>query len=115
MDVSYIKEKAFALAGEMTALRQHLHAHPEISWQEVETTRLIVSKLSEIGFKDIKVGVDGKPVAYLRSPGFAHPTKNYWGFTTQGRFIEVDDVRAWSAEVDPNWNQRRGELFGTQR
>lgn len=65
MDVSYIKEKAFALAGEMTALRQHLHAHPEISWQEVETTRLIVSKLSEIGFKDIKIGVDGKPVGVV--------------------------------------------------
>ncbi len=65
MDVSYVREKAIALAGEMTALRQHLHAHPEISWQEVETTRLIASKLSEIGFKDVKVGVDGRSVGVV--------------------------------------------------
>ena len=65
MDVSYIRERAASMAGEMTELRQYLHAHPELSWQEVETTRLIAAKLSEIGFKDIKVGVDGKPVGVV--------------------------------------------------
>jgi amidohydrolase len=59
MDVAYIKNSASAMAGEMTALRRHLHAHPEISWEETETTRLIASKLEEIGFRP-KVGFGGK-------------------------------------------------------
>ena len=65
MNITNIKEKAFALAAEMASIRQHLHAHPELPWQEVETTRLLATKLSEIGFKDIKIGVDGKEVGLV--------------------------------------------------
>lgn len=69
----------------------------------------------EIVGDEMLASIDGRPIAYLRSPGFAHPTKNYWGFTTQGRFIEIDDVRAWSAVLDPNWSKRRSELFEARR
>jgi len=65
MDISSIKEKAFALSDEMTALRQHLHANPELPWQEVKTTRMIAEKLSEIGFQNLKIGVDGKEIGVV--------------------------------------------------
>src|SRR5262249_53546022 len=35
---------------------------------------------------EMLASLDGKPVAYLKSPGLAHPVKNYWGFTTSGQF-----------------------------
>lgn len=60
--------------------------------------------------EEMVCSIDGHPVAYFKSPGFAHPTKNYWGFTTSGQFVEIDDVQAWSAELDPNWPARRSAI-----
>lgn len=37
------------LADEQIALRRHMHAHPEPSGEEVETTQLIVNRLRELG------------------------------------------------------------------
>jgi hypothetical protein len=65
----------------------------------------------EIVGDEMVASLNGKPVAYLQSPGIAHATKTDWGFTTQGRTIEVDNLRAWSAEADPAWPERRAELF----
>ena len=56
---SKIKGKAAELAAETTELRRHLHAHPERSWQEVETSRLIEKKLKELGLENVKRGVGG--------------------------------------------------------
>lgn len=60
---------------------------------------------------EMLTSIDGRPVAYLKSPGFAHPTKNYWGFTTSGQYAEVDDLKAWHAEPDAEWPARRTKLF----
>ncbi|MDR1376913.1 MAG: amidohydrolase [Synergistaceae bacterium] len=62
--IEQIKNAAAGMAEELTALRRHLHMHPEISWQEVETSRFIASKLEEIGLKP-RVGSGGKPVGVL--------------------------------------------------
>lgn len=64
-NIDQIKEKAAALAEETVATRHYLHAHPELPWQEVETTRFLASKLEEIGFRDLKIGVDGKNVGII--------------------------------------------------
>ena len=69
----------------------------------------------EIVGDEMVASLDGKPVAYLKSPGIAHAAKTDWGFTTQGRTIEVDNLRAWSAEADPAWPERRAELFSSNR
>lgn len=37
--------------------------------------------------------IDGKKVASLRSPGFAHPIKNKFGFTVNGATTEFDNIR----------------------
>ncbi|GHT00813.1 amidohydrolase [Synergistales bacterium] len=65
MDVTGIKDMAQKMAEGAAEMRRFLHARPEASWQEVETTRFIASKLEEIGFKDIKIGADGKPVGLV--------------------------------------------------
>ena len=32
---------------------QHLHTHPEISWQEVETTKYIANELLNVGLQPV--------------------------------------------------------------
>lgn len=47
--LSLIKERASALLPELTAIRRHLHMHPELSMQETATSAFIQKKLTEIG------------------------------------------------------------------
>lgn len=42
-----IRERAHSLQAEFIAVRQYLHAHPELSYQEFETSRYIQSRLTE--------------------------------------------------------------------
>ncbi|WP_057092651.1 M20 aminoacylase family protein [Comamonas thiooxydans] len=50
----------------MVALRQHLHAHPELSYEEFETSRLVAEKLRGWGY-DVHHGLAGtEVVATLR-------------------------------------------------
>jgi amidohydrolase len=46
-----IKNTANALDGELIAIRRHLHAHPELSFEEVETAKYISNKLTEYGIE----------------------------------------------------------------
>lgn len=73
MNMDKVKSAAAALEKDLTALRQHIHANPELSWQEVETSKLIEEELKKLGlsnihrgFKDTESGVfadlvGGKP------------------------------------------------------
>ena len=45
----------------------------------------------------MKVAVDGKPVAELRSPGIAHETKTSFHFTVSGPGMRFDDVHIRAA------------------
>lgn len=49
MNVDTLKKRAQQHQEEMVAIRRHLHRHPELSYQEVETTKFIVEKLEELG------------------------------------------------------------------
>lgn len=44
-----IKELATQYEQEFILIRRHLHAHPELSYQEFETSKFVQSKLAEIG------------------------------------------------------------------
>jgi hippurate hydrolase len=44
-----IKELAKKYSNEFVQIRHHLHAHPELSYQEFETSKFIQSKLSTLG------------------------------------------------------------------
>lgn len=44
-----IREKAAAYAADYIAIRQHLHAHPELSYQEFETSAFVQEHLRKLG------------------------------------------------------------------
>lgn len=60
-----IKKLVEEAKSELTELRRYLHAHPEPSLEEYETTRFIARKLSEYGVDDIKVGCGGKEIGVV--------------------------------------------------
>lgn len=49
MDYEPIKEAARALREQTLAFRRHLHAHPELSFQEHETSRYVADQLTRAG------------------------------------------------------------------
>jgi amidohydrolase len=49
-----IKSLAQAYKQEVIAVRRHLHAHPELSFKEVETAAFVAEKLKEIGITEIE-------------------------------------------------------------
>lgn len=63
-----MKEQILLLArqyhAEVVANRRHLHAHPELSFQEVQTGKYVASKLAELGI-DYKHGIAGNGVVAL--------------------------------------------------
>src|SRR5258707_466168 len=46
-----IRQLSHKYADEFIAVRHHLHAHPELSYQEFETSAYIQSKLKEFGIE----------------------------------------------------------------
>jgi hypothetical protein len=47
---------------------------------------------------EMRVTLDEKPVAFLRSSGIAHPTKSKVEFGCAGRDGYFDDIKIWNAE-----------------
>ena len=50
-------EQAKRLQEEMVHLRRDIHAHPELSFQEVRTAQLVADMLAEIGYSEVKTAV----------------------------------------------------------
>ena len=46
----------------------------------------------------MRVSVDGKPVAFLKSPGIGHPTKSKIELGVSGKDGLFDDIKVWNAE-----------------
>ncbi len=47
----------------------------------------------------MRASIDGKPVAFLQSPGIAHPTKSKVEFGCMGKDGSFDDLKIWNAEA----------------
>jgi hypothetical protein len=47
----------------------------------------------------MRATIDGKPVAFLKSPGIAHPTKSRVEFGCSGKDGYFDDIKIWNAEA----------------
>ena len=62
----------------------------------LEPNRWYEMKIEIVG-DQMRVSVDGIVIAYLKSPGIAHPTKESVHFTVSGRETHFDDVRIWKA------------------
>jgi hypothetical protein len=67
----------------------------------------------EVVGDEMLVSVDGKPVAYLKSEGLDHATKNMLGITVGGRSAEVKDIKFWSATANPEWSKTRDAVLAT--
>jgi hypothetical protein len=46
----------------------------------------------------MRVSLDGKPVAFFRSPGIGHPTKSKIELGVNGKDGYFDDIKVWNAE-----------------
>lgn len=53
----------------------------------------------ELRGDELRVSVDGLPVAWLKSPGLAHETKSSFHFTVNGPGVLFDNVRLWNAKA----------------
>ena len=72
-----IKEIARGYQPRLVELRRDLHRHPELAWNEIRTTNVIVSLLKEWGFEIVKRGFNGTPsgvVADLEGRAGTGPT-----------------------------------------
>jgi len=59
-----IKSLARQCAGDLVATRRHLHAHPELSFQEFNTARFVAEKLRSLGLRP-QEGIAGTGVVAL--------------------------------------------------
>lgn len=48
--------------------------------------------------EEMRVSIDGKPVAYLKSPGIGHATKSKIELGVAGKDGLFDDIKVWNAE-----------------
>ncbi|MGV3659337.1 MAG: hypothetical protein ACO1TE_04110 [Prosthecobacter sp.] len=51
----------------------------------------------EVMGDEMRVSLDGTPIAYLKSEGVAHETKSSFHFTVNGKGVLFDDVKIWQA------------------
>lgn len=54
-----VKQKSSALSKEVISWRRHLHAHPELSYQEVRTAAFVSKILTDIGLSPVKIADTG--------------------------------------------------------
>jgi hypothetical protein len=66
---------------------------------------------AEVVGDELLLCIDGKPVAYLKSGGIDHPTKNMLGFSIVGKTASIKNPRFWAATANPNWPSRRAEVI----
>jgi amidohydrolase len=57
------------LAARMVAVRRDLHAHPELSWQEVRTTAVVAAELEAAGLSPVGLGQGTGLVCDIGGPG----------------------------------------------
>ena len=59
-------DQAQAMGGALKALKDELHRHPELSFQERRTTALLQEKLTQLGLELVDMGMETGVVALLR-------------------------------------------------
>ena len=59
------------IAEDLTAWRRDFHAHPELSFEEVETTRKVVELLTSFGYRNLHIGAEGVPTGVVADLGNA--------------------------------------------
>lgn len=63
----FIQQKANELKHKITQYRNHIHQHPELSYQEVETQKYVREQLEKIGIKEIHTCANTGLLAIIRA------------------------------------------------
>jgi hypothetical protein len=66
---------------------------------------------AEVVGDELLLSIDGKPVAYLKSPGIDHPTKNMLGFSIVLKTASIKNPKFWFASANPDWAGRRASVL----
>jgi hypothetical protein len=64
----------------------------------------------EVVGDEMLLSIDYQPVAYLKSEGVDHPTKNMVGFTVAGKSLQLDNLRVWAATPRSDWAKDRASI-----
>ena len=97
------------------SMRNDIYAMPNDAGHREERTKLLKGsfvvyplkleadtwhtlQLETVG-DEMRATIDGKPAAYLKSPGIAHPTKSKVEFGCAGKDGYFDDIKIWNAEA----------------
>ncbi|MFD2923112.1 M20 metallopeptidase family protein [Halobacillus naozhouensis] len=64
-----ITERANELSDQLKRFRRHIHQHPELSFQEHDTSSFVEDKLREIGGMEVETGIAGTGVVATLSNG----------------------------------------------
>lgn len=129
--VSQLLAAVDASADELIEVRRHLHAHPELSWLEEETTGLLIKRLGEAGIRTrtfsrsglvADIG-SGEPTVALRGDLDALPvpdrTPDPWCSTVEGVAHacghDVHAAAVLGAGLALHELDRRGQLPGAVR
>jgi len=64
----------------------------------LETDKWYTLVLETVG-DQMRASIDGKPVAYLKSSGIAHPTKSKIELNCGGHYGFFDDIKIWNASA----------------
>lgn len=64
--MSTLLERARALSPALRAIKEDLHRHPELSFQEHRTTEVIKKELAKLGLEQVELGLKTGAVAILR-------------------------------------------------
>jgi len=64
----------------------------------------------EVVGDEMLLSIDYQPVAYLKSEGVDHPTKNMVGFTVAGKSMQLDNLRVWAATPRSDWAKDRASV-----
>ena len=67
--IDQIKQLAAAQAADLSAVRRHLHAHPELSFQENETAAFVTQQLEEMGLQPQRMADTGVVALIEGQPG----------------------------------------------
>lgn len=69
--IEKVRSRSQAIHQDLIGIRRHLHAHPELSFQEVETQRYVRQQLTAIGIEDIQNAASTGLTALIkgRNPG----------------------------------------------
>jgi hypothetical protein len=59
------------------------------------------------------LSIDGKPVAYIKSEGIDHPTKNMIGFSIVRKSASFKNPKFWAATPNPDWAKQREQIVGS--